>query len=68
LIPWFSANALGWAPAMVVIMIAATSAQRDWPLTVIAITGAATGAIAGSLVGAATSFALPISRQHEARV
>jgi hypothetical protein len=60
-LPWIGANALGWAPAMAVIMIAATSVPGSWPLYCIALSGAAAGAIAGLLVGAATMLALPRS-------
>jgi len=28
--PWIVANALGWTPAMAVIMLAATSVEREW--------------------------------------
>lgn len=56
---WIGANALGWGPAMAVIMIAATSVQASWPLYCITLAGAGGGAIAGLLVGAATSLALP---------
>jgi hypothetical protein len=58
---WIGANALGWAPAMTAIMLAATSAPGSWPLYCIALTGAGIGAIAGILVGAATMLALPQS-------
>ena len=59
--PWIGVNALGWAPAMAVIMVAATSVQGSWPLHSIALAGASAGAIAGLLVGAATTLALPRS-------
>ena len=58
-LPWIGANALGWAPAMAVIMIAATSVPGSWPLYCIALAGAGAGAIAGLLVGAAIMLALP---------
>lgn len=64
LFPWVGANAVGWAPAMATIMLAATSVDRAWPLFVIALIGAAAGAVAGLFVGAATSFALP-GRAHQ---
>ena len=60
-LPWIGANALGWAPAMAVIMIAATSVLGSWPLYCIALSGAGAGAIAGLLVGAATMLVLPRS-------
>jgi hypothetical protein len=52
--PWLVANAVGWGPAMAVIMIAAASAQRTWPLLAVTALGAASGAIAGLSVGVAT--------------
>jgi hypothetical protein len=58
---WIGSNALGWAPAMAVIMIAATSVQGSWPLYCITLAGGGAGAIAGLLVGAATMLALPRS-------
>jgi hypothetical protein len=58
---WIGANALGWAPAMAIIMVAATSVQGSWPLYGIALAGAGAGAMAGLLVGAATLLALPLS-------
>ena len=60
-LPWIGANALGWAPAMAVIMIAATSVPGAWPLYSITLAGAGAGAMAGLLVGAATMLALPRS-------
>lgn len=60
-LPWVGANALGWAPAMAVIMIAATSVLGSWPLYCIALSGAGAGAVAGLLVGTATMLALPRS-------
>lgn len=57
---WVAANAIGWAPAMSVIMLAATSAERVWPLGGVALLGAGSGAVAGLLVAIATSFVLPM--------
>jgi hypothetical protein len=56
---WIVANALGWLPAMAIIVVAATSVGGDWPLSLIALVGAGAGAVAGAFVGTATSFALP---------
>lgn len=69
LFPWVGANAVGWAPAMATITLAATSVDRAWPLFAVTIIGAAAGAIAGLFVGAATSFALPdrASSAHASR-
>jgi len=58
---WIGASALGWAPAMAVIMIVATSVEGSWPLYCIALAGAGAGVIAGLFVGAATMLALPRS-------
>lgn len=55
---WVAANAIGWAPAMAVIMLAASIAGAGWSLEQVAALGAASGAIAGMFVGAATLFAL----------
>jgi hypothetical protein len=52
--PWIAANATRWAGAMAVIMVAATSVERVWPLYRIAVTGAVAGAAAGFCIGAAT--------------
>ena len=58
---WIGANALGWAPAMATIMIAATAVPASWPLYCIALIGSASGAVAGLAVGSATMLALPRS-------
>jgi hypothetical protein len=49
---------------MAIIMLAATSVDRAWPLYVITLIGAGAGAIAGFFVGAATSFTLPGKTQE----
>lgn len=56
---WIAANAVGWAPAMSIIMFAAASVQPGWSLGAIALAGAGAGAAAGLLLGAVTSLALP---------
>lgn len=62
LLHWIAANAFGWALTMPVIMLAATSAERVWPLGGVALLGAGAGAAAGLLVAITTSFALPTWR------
>jgi hypothetical protein len=56
---WIFANAIGWMPAMAAIFWPAMNIAPDMPLAEIALIGAAAGAVAGSCVGIATSFALP---------
>ncbi len=56
---WIGMNALGWAPAMAIILLAASAAERAWSMTVIILVGAAAGSAAGIAVGAVTAFALP---------
>lgn len=55
---WIVANALGWAPGMAVIMLAASSVGGGVPLAAVAATGAASGVVAGALVGIATWLVL----------
>jgi len=55
---WVAANAIGWAPAMAAIMVAAATAEASQPLVGIALLGAVSGAVAGLSVGIATAFAL----------
>ncbi len=57
---WALANAVGWAPAMAIIIIAAGLPDYDWELPYIAMLGAAAGALAGLCVGLVT--AIPLSR------
>jgi hypothetical protein len=56
---WVMLNMAGWAPAMAVIMFAATSVKQEFPLGLIALIGAASGGIAGLMLGAVTSRTLP---------
>lgn len=53
---WVVANALGWVPAMAVIMAAAGLAEARWTLLQVALAGAVSGAMAGLSVGAATGL------------
>jgi hypothetical protein len=55
---WIGANVVGWTPAMAVIMLAASLAQRSWPLGAVAGLGAVSGALAGGCVALATWPAL----------
>ncbi len=48
---WCLANGLGWMPAMVAIMVAATSAGAGSSLLFVALTGLAAGSVAGGFVG-----------------
>ena len=54
-----SANAVGWALAMPVIMLAASTAGADWRLEEVGLLGAASGGLAGLLLGVSTFRALP---------
>lgn len=51
---WIAANALGWAAAMAVIMTGAGMVGSGWSLGAVALTGAASGALAGLAVALAT--------------
>jgi len=62
---WIGLNALGWAPAMAIILLAASGAERTWPLHVIAVVGAVAGVSAGAMVGDVTSFGVPRSARTE---
>tara|TARA_R110000744_G_scaffold18190_1_gene49006 strand:- start:206 stop:790 length:585 start_codon:yes stop_codon:yes gene_type:complete len=56
---WLLANAIGWALAMPVIMLAASTAGADWRLEEVGLLGAASGGLAGLLLGVSTFRALP---------
>lgn len=53
--PWLVANAIGWAPAMAILMFAAGSVERTWPFYVTPVVGAGAGALAGLCVGGVTA-------------
>lgn len=55
---WIAANAIGWMPAMAVIMAAAGLAERSWSLLQVGFAGGLSGGVAGLCVGAATGFVL----------
>ena len=56
---WVLANALAWPPAMVVIFLGAASAGAGWPAAAVVLLGAATGLVAGAVLGAVTALLLP---------
>lgn len=56
---WVTANVLGWAPAMVVIMLGATTPGADWSVARVVGLGALTGAVAGAVLAAVTWRFLP---------
>jgi hypothetical protein len=56
---WSTANACGWAVAMPVVFLGATTAGAGWPWPVVVGYGAATGAVAGAALGAVTGAWLP---------
>ena len=58
---WIAANAVGWAAAMAVIMLAASAVPAGWRLSAVASFGAAVGSAAGICVGLATARARPDS-------
>jgi hypothetical protein len=55
---WIFANVIGWAFAMIAIMLGAASAGPGWPLAAVAAVGALSGALAGAVVGLATLWPL----------
>ncbi len=56
---WCAANACGWAVAMPVVFLGATTAASTWPWPVVVGYGALTGALAGAALGAVTGAWLP---------
>ena len=56
---WVTANALGWALAMPVIFLGASTAGATWPWPATVGYGALTGAVAGAALGAVTGAWLP---------
>lgn len=55
---WVPANALGWAAAMPVIFLGATTAGADWRWPWVVLLGTVTGAAAGLVLGVVTAPAL----------
>jgi hypothetical protein len=64
---WSAANACGWAVAMPVIFLGATTAGSAWPWPVVVGYGALTGALAGAALGAVTGAWLPSLDGRRAR-
>lgn len=56
---WVTANALGWAAAMAVMMTGASAPSGPWPWPELLALGAATGILAGLAIGAVTGLFLP---------
>jgi len=56
---WVLANAAGWAVAMPVIFLGATTAGSTWSWPSLVLYGAVTGAVAGGALGAVTGLWLP---------
>jgi hypothetical protein len=56
---WVTANALGWAAAMAVIMTGASLPSGPWPPVELLALGAATGIVAGLATGGVTGIFLP---------
>ncbi len=56
---WCAANACGWAVAMPVVFLGATTAGSTWPWPALIAYGALTGALAGAGLGAVTGVWQP---------
>jgi deazaflavin-dependent oxidoreductase (nitroreductase family) len=56
---WVVANAAGWAVAMPVIFLGATTAGATWSWPVLVLYGGVTGVVAGTALGAVTGLWLP---------
>ncbi len=56
---WIVWNMVGWAPAMAIIMAAASLVSRSMTLPTIAAVGALSGGLAGLVLGAVTQRGLP---------
>ena len=56
---WVGANAVAWPVAMTVIFLGATAPGADWPLPGVLGLGAATGAVAGGLLGLVLGWFVP---------
>ncbi len=60
---WVLANTLAWPPAMVVIFLGATTPDESWSTAAVVLLGAATGAVAGSVLGVVTTRFLPLPEE-----
>jgi hypothetical protein len=56
---WTGANALAWAPAMVVIFLGASAPAAGWPVPAVVALGAGTGVAAGAVLGLVSGWFLP---------
>jgi hypothetical protein len=56
---WVTANALGWAAALAVMMTGASLPSEPWPWPRLLAAGAVTGILAGLAIGAITGLFLP---------
>lgn len=56
---WVSANAAAWPPAMVAIFVGATIPSSGWSAWAVVLLGAATGAVAGGVLGVVSGWFLP---------
>ncbi|MFZ0325325.1 MAG: hypothetical protein WAN48_14495 [Actinomycetes bacterium] len=64
---WIPVNAVGWALALAVIMLGATSAPAGLPWPWLLCWGAVTGVLAGLTIGTVTGFFLPTLDQQAPR-
>ena len=56
---WITASMVGWAAAMPIIFLGATTAGAGWAWALVVAYGAATGALAGTALGVVTGRWLP---------
>jgi hypothetical protein len=56
---WVTASVLGWAPAMAVIFVGASTPGAGWGVLPVLALAAATGVVAGAVLGAVTGWYLP---------
>jgi hypothetical protein len=56
---WVGANATAWAVAMPVIFLGAMAPSAAWSVTAVAVLGAGTGLVGGTVVGAVSGWFLP---------
>jgi hypothetical protein len=62
---WIGASAAAWTPAMVVIFAGATAPDPDWAVARVILLGAATGAVAGTVLGLVSGWFLPSLTQPQ---
>lgn len=56
---WVEADAVAWAPAMAVVVVGASLPSATWPVIAYAAVGAATGLVAGAVLGVVSGWFLP---------